>query len=698
MRAGIIAVLLCATPLHAQILTNSASKAPAVAFSETAYGQTISDPYRWMEDPARKPDMTAYIRAQSEFTTAELRKLPVRNDLAKLLDSAARAGTRMSDVRQAGEYIFWRQLDPADRVAKLMARSAKGTRVLYDPSLETANSAGPAAINSYSVSPDGALVALHVSYGGAEIGAIRFLDSSTGLERLARLDPVWGEFEVAWLDAGRVSFTRMGERKPGADEMQGMTALAGNPGGPFNPILGPSVPGGPAFARTALPIVETLRTSDWAVGLSANAGSDPTVFVARRADLSAGKPAWRQLASPADKVLDVTILGADIYMITQRTASNGQIERQSAAGGAPNAVPTPDGFVLTDISAAKDGVYLAAKQDGASHLFFLPAGEAPAQEVALPFEADLSGLAQSGDGTAVTITLAGWTTAPRSFIVRGGKLASLDLESGSWPEAAKLSVTRQAATSADGTSVPMVIIAPAGAQQRLALIDGYGSYGIATTAPWYNPYLLAWSAHGNTMVYCGTRGGNERGRDWWDAGRKANKPNGQADFIACAERLVQLGLAKPKGIGATGTSAGGLLVPVAVEKRPDLFGALLSRVAIVNPTRLEAADNGANQYGEMGDPGTEDGRHALAAEDAYIGLLHATDLPDALLTVGLNDHRVAPWMSAKFAARAQEKFGDHRLILIRAESEGGHGIGSARDLQVAEFADSFAFLESRLAR
>ncbi len=698
MRAGMIAIMFCATSLHAQILSNSTFKAPVIAFSEIVYGQTIADPYRWMEDPARRPELIAYIRAQSDFDTAELRKLPGRDDLARLIDDAARAGRRISDVRQAGEYTFWRQLDPADRVPKLMARSAKDTRVLYDPSQETANPAGPAAINSYSVSPDGTLVALHVSYGGAEIGAIRFLDCATGQERLARLEPVWGEFEVAWLDDGKVSFTRMGEKKPGGDEMQGMIALSGTPGGTFTPVLGPDLTGGPIFARTAFPIVSTLRTSDWALGLSANAGSDPTIFVARRAELSAGKPAWRQVAGSIDKVQDVTILGPTIYTISQRTASNGQLERQPAAGGAPDIVPTPDGYVLTDISAAKDGVYLAAKRDGASYLFFLPAGKAPALPVTLPFEADLSGLSQSGDGTAVTITLAGWTTAPRSFIVRGGKLASLDIDSGSWPEAAKLSVTRQTATSADGSLVPMVIIAPVETRQRLALIEGYGSYGIPTTAPWYNPYMLSWSAHGNAMVYCGTRGGNEHGRAWWDSGRRANKPNGHADFIACAERLVQLGLAKPKGIGATGTSAGGLLVPVAVEKRPDLFGALLSRVAIVNATRLGAADNGANQFEEMGDPGTKDGWNALAAEDAYLGLMRATDLPDTLLTVGLNDHRVAPWMSAKFAARAQEKFGEHRLILIRAESEGGHGIGSARDLQVAEFADSFAFLENRLAR
>src|SRR3546814_681071 len=198
------------------------------------------------------------------------------------------------------------------------------------------------------------------------------------------------------------------------------------------------------------------------------------------------------------------------------------------------------------------------------------------------------------------------------------------------------------------------------------------------------------------MIYCGTRGGGERGRAWHDGGRLQNKANAQDDLIACGEKAVSLGLTDSRKLAITGTSAGGLLVPLAAQKRPDLFAALISRVAILNATRIEVAENGANNFVEMGDPRTESGWNALFAQDAYLQLPSARGLPDTLLTIGLNDRRVAPWMSAKFAARAQSIFGDNRLILIRAETEGGHGIGSARDLEVQEFADIFAFLEDRL--
>jgi len=144
-----------------------------------------------------------------------------------------------------------------------------------------------------------------------------------------------------------------------------------------------------------------------------------------------------------------------------------------------------------------------------------------------------------------------------------------------------------------------------------------------------------------------------------------------------------------------GGSMGGALMGPAGLKRPDLFRSAVIEVGILNPTRLEAAPNGANQYGEMGDPTTEAGFKGILLQDAYQMLGAAKDMPDTLLTIGLNDNRVAPWMSAKYAARALEKFGDKRLVLIRADTEQGHGIGSNRELVIQEYADVYSFVFSR---
>lgn len=699
MRVLVSVAALIACSANAQDLTDVATKAPAEAFTETRYGQTIDDPYRWMEDQSRKDDLAKFVHEQSNLAVAKLGALPQRAEYAKIIDSAIRAGAQVSTIRVAGSYTFWRQLDPNDRLAKLMVRSAAGTRILFDPAKEPASAAGPAAVNGYSVSPDGKTVALHVSFGGAEIGAIRFIESDTGRETLSRLAPVWSEFQAQWLTADKVIFTRLPDQLINNDPFLGMVAVVGKPGGTFTPILGPDVAGGPEFSPTSFPLVKVSVLSDWVIGLADNV-IDPAVFLARRTDLAAGKPAWRKFAESSDKIVSFTVKGDALYMISTRDVSDGQIVRFSAAGGAGQIVPTPKGQVLTGIVAARDGLYLSSRRDGISHLFWMPGGKGPAKEIPLPFEADLNGFSfvPIADGSGASFMLAGWTTAPRGYVVRAGKLSAAGVESTTWPGASGLMAHRETARSADGTMVPMVIVDRAGADKiRPALIEAYGSYGASTATPSYEPYSLAWSARGNSMVYCGTRGGSERGRAWHDGGRRENKPNAHADLVACAERLIELGISAPKRIAITGTSAGGLLAPVVAEKRPDLFGALVARVAIMNATRLEVAENGANNFVEMGDPRTEAGWRALAAQDAYLGLPNAVDLPDTLLTIGLNDHRVSPWMSAKFAARAQAKFGDKRQILIRTEKEGGHGSGSARDLQVQEFADIFAFLEDRLA-
>ena len=166
----------------------------------------------------------------------------------------------------------------------------------------------------------------------------------------------------------------------------------------------------------------------------------------------------------------------------------------------------------------------------------------------------------------------------------------------------------------------------------------------------------------------------------------------QSDLIACGERLVELGLTSPDKMTVMGTSAGGLLAPPAALKRPDLFGGLIANVAILNPTRLAFAENGANQFAEMGDPATEAGYRGLVLQDSYRLLSDAKDIPDTLITVGLNDRRVAPWFSAKFAARALDRFGKDRLVLIRTDPDAGHGIGSARDQLVEQNADVYSFV------
>lgn len=669
---------------------------------ETHFGIESADPYRWMEDPAREPEMVAWVRAMSAASTAQLRTLPDRAAFAGLLAESTRAGTRYSDVTSVAGRLFYRRLTPGDRVPSLVVREGTTERVLVDP---TAGTVEVAAINNYAVSPDGDVVAVHIAKGGGEVGEVRFIEVASGRQRGSPLGPIWGEFAVSWIAPDLVSYTRITASGPGTDPMQDMQTLLVKPGeaGPGRAVLGRNVADSPAFVAQEFPILLRTPTSALALAMGTGARSDVRLLIARAADVAAGNGVWRELARYEDEVSNFAAVDDDLYYLTTRGSSNGKVLHRRLAGTeltAPDTVLAEGGLVLANLEATRDGVYVTGQRDGIAQLLFLPRGHGPAQRVLLPMEGDLSNLRVDNDGNSVVFGLNGWTQATTFYRATAGRVEPLGLQSDSWSRATELSTVREEAISVDGTRVPMVVILPPGGKRAAmpTLLQGYGSYGQLILSPWYSPYLLPWAVRGGALAYCGTRGGGERGRAWHEGGRAEKKPNAQADFIACAERLIAAGYATPKTLGASGTSAGGQLVPPAVLKRPELFAALVPRVAILNATRLGAAPNGANQFAEMGDPGTETGYRGLASQDAYLMLAEAKDMPDTLITVGLNDKRVAPWFAAKFAARASQRFTGRRLVLVRADAEAGHGVGSARDLQIAEFADILAFLRDRTGR
>jgi prolyl oligopeptidase len=693
MKTVFAAVALLSGCAFAEPLGNPAvSPATSVPFHETVFGVEIEDPYRWMEDPAKLPEMTEWTVKSSDATIADLARLPERPSFVVLMDRAWRAGASFSDPASAGGKLFFMRQDPDGQVPRLMVREAGQERVLFDPEPGQ-------TIGNYSVSPDARTVAVQVSAGGREMGAIYFLDVATGARKGAPIDQVWSEIPAAWLPRGMVAYTQSAVPAPGTGRAHNTHGALIAPGdaGPGRFVLGTGVAGAPSFDPSEVPIIQTAPTSSYAVGLGTGALLDERVFVASADALAKGSPHWRvAIGSYEDQATHHALLGDDIYLIIAKGSPNGRVERRDLKSpGSPATVVLPAGdLVLTGIEATWDGIYVAAHRDGIGHLLFLPGGHGNARDVALPFEGDLSDLqADRTDGESVLFGLEGWSTPTTFFRARAGRALPIGLASAVWEGAANVVASRDEAVSADGTHVPMVVLLPPGGRRGPlpTILEGYGAYGDSVVAPSYDLSYATWVAHGGAFAFCGTRGGNERGRVWQDAGRALNKPNAQADYIACAERLEAAGYTRPSMLVAMGKSAGGAVVPPATLRRPDLFAGLIERVGLVNPTRLAAAENGVNQYHEFGDPGTPEGFAVLDAEDAYRMLRTASDMPDTLVTVGLNDLRVAPWMGTKFAARARAKFGDRRLVLLRVEIEGGHETNEPRDTWIAEQADIFTF-------
>ena len=160
-----------------------------------------------------------------------------------------------------------------------------------------------------------------------------------------------------------------------------------------------------------------------------------------------------------------------------------------------------------------------------------------------------------------------------------------------------------------------------------AIVEAYGGYGFDTMTPFYGRNDMVWLDRGGAFAYCGTRGGGERGRAWHEGGRGPNKPPAMEDLAACARALSEAGIAPEHGPLITSGSMGGTLVPNAALTDRAAFGAQVTAVGIVNPTRIAFAENGANQFAEMGDPSDPQQFRDLLAMDAYQMLARSASPP-----------------------------------------------------------------------
>jgi prolyl oligopeptidase len=245
--------------------------------------------------------------------------------------------------------------------------------------------------------------------------------------------------------------------------------------------------------------------------------------------------------------------------------------------------------------------------------------------------------------------------------------------------------------SYDGTLVPLSIIHPKGMKldgSNPTELIGYGAYGTTQNAV-MDRLTIAQSEMGAVRAVCHVRGGGEYGEEWHLAGKGQTKPNTWRDFIACAEYLIANKYTSPARLAGRGESAGGIMIGRAITERPELFRAAIINVGPSDALRAEITNVGS--IAEFGSTKTEDGFKALYAMSPYHHVKDRTAYPAILLTTGINDIRVAPWQSAKMAARLQTATSSGELILLRVDYENGHG-SATRQSFLENAADAWSFL------
>jgi prolyl oligopeptidase len=188
------------------------------------------------------------------------------------------------------------------------------------------------------------------------------------------------------------------------------------------------------------------------------------------------------------------------------------------------------------------------------------------------------------------------------------------------------------------------------------------------------------------------RGGGELGEDWHLAGKKLTKPNTWRDLIDSCEFLIAQGYTSKPKLAIWGGSAGGITVGMFMTERPDLAAVVIDDVGVSNATRSEFGPNGAPNITEFGSIKTPDGFKGLLAMDAYQHVQDGTKYPSVMLISGLNDPRVEPWELTKMTARLQAATASTNPILLRVDTDAGHGYGSTRRQRDLETADMMAFI------
>jgi prolyl oligopeptidase len=681
----------------------AAPTARTVEAADEAFGLRLPDPYRWMEGKDNA-EFSAWLRAQGQYGRSRLDAAPRLAFWRERLQQVARAGTVNRLQRPMGGRIFFMRLLQG-REGVLMVRDPDGhERVLFDPG------AGSAAgsITEYSPSPDGLRVAINVQHGGSEVTRVQVLNVGDASPLSDAVEEVWGELPVSWLpDGSGFAYTQLAPpaQRDATDPMLNQRVRLHRLGAASadDPVV---------FARglnarvemnpSEFPVLDLSESSPYALLTLGGARAQIRLCAAPRAAALRADAPWHCAVGYDDNVQQYALAGDRLYWTTMRDHPDGQlltasIDGSGALGRATVLLAEDPQAVITGLAAAKDALYVKRMQGGPEEILRGAYPHARPQALPLPFAGAIYQFAADPRAPGVVFTLQDWTRPRTAYRGGAGHAALEDLKLGADSPADYSAIVSEEVTarSADGTEVPLTILHRRDARpdgSALAILEGYGAYGISQQ-PFFDPLTLEWVAAGHVYAVAHVRGGGEKGDQWRVAGSGAHKERGVEDFVAGAESLIQRGWSGRGRVVAFGGSMGGILVGGAMTRSPDLFGAVVIQSGELNPSRLLAAQNGANQISELGDPATSAGLHALAAMDPYQRIRPGTAYPPVLLIVGLNDNRVQPWESGKFGARLLATSSGGKPVWFRTDEAMGH-FNTAQGTLALEDADYYAFSES----
>ena len=710
MRAlGIVFAAAClfgTEAAHSQTL-QPPPEAKVVPFSETLHGETVSDPYRWMESD--DADYLPWLRAQGDYARKWLDALPRHAALLKAIEARSGASAAIGSVQIRGDKLFLIRRPASAESFRLLVRDANGEeRLLLDPAtLDTATAKGT-AINYWEASPDGRYVYFGASPGGSELSPLRVLETATAKILPDRADLALfnytsetpGGLYPQWLpDSSGFFYNRLAEgatpdtrefflnsrvlfHKVGTDTKSDVLVMqAGHdPNVALSPIAAPQVIAQPGSDLAVLFIQEGVNPAF-------------SLYVAPAREAAAGKAAWQPVTSAKDQVEGFALAADDLYLL-RRDRPRGRVLKTKASApslaSASEVVPESDA-VIERILTAKDGLYLVERGRKGFQVQRL-GRDGKIADLTLPFPGNSFRQFASPNADGMLFQLENGVTPRKLLLAQGSTVRDTGLApKPPFPTDAYVAEA-VTVTARDGARVPLDIYRRKDTPKdgkRPVTLQAYGAYGLSNDVPFF-PWFTANLDTGMIIAVAHVRGGGELGGDWWKAGQKATKSNTWRDAIDSAEWLIANGWTSKGRITVAGASAGGIMAGRAVTERPDLWAGAIADVGILNPLRFEFSPNGETNVPEFGTVNTPEGFKALMAMDAYHAIRDGVPYPPILATAGMNDPRVIVWQPAKFVARMQAA-STGGPVIFNVNTDQGHGIGSTRSQTDEHFADGAAF-------
>ncbi len=723
------ATSVAAAPTVDPIRRTGLPLAPVRAVSETFFGQTVTDPYRYLED-VKNPEVTAYMRAQGEHARAMLDSIPGRTKMAARIAELADSSVAISGVQITGSSatprVFYYKLSPGETMRKLYVRDGfnGAERLLFDAQsltvVDPQASANPIvkpirwALDFYRASPDGAHVAVGVAAGGSEETSIRVIEvagvnQKSPQQTSAVIDRIGFADGLSWApDSKSFFYNRLPAQKSGEAKNQYLKSVAfrhvlGRAAAQDEAIFGPGTVANITFADIDIPHVELTADNRFLIGKIAHGDlREISLYVADASQLP-GSMTWKKAVEPKDGVTAYAPASGALYLLTHKDAPRNKIMRANLAkpdfASATTIVPQGE-TVITQISLAQDALYIHELVGGVDdRLQRWNFSSNSLRFVRLPFDLAIRQMITDPQRSGALLRLEGWTESPQyvNIEARTGNITDTRLLSKSKVDFEGMTEVHFTVTAKDGAKIPLSLIYKKGMTLNAynpALIRAYGAYGI-TQSPSFSPTSMAWLERGGILATCHVRGGGELGDEWHRAGQKLTKPNSWRDLIACSEYLIQRKFTRKELLAIQGGSAGGITVGRALTERPDLFAAVVPAVGLLDALRAEFTPNGPPNIPEFGSVKTEDGFKGLLEMSSVHQVKDGTNYPAVLLMHGVNDPRVDVWHSAKMAARLQAanvSVRDAKPVLLRLDYDAGHGVGSTKSQRNAELADIYSFL------